>query len=90
MTDKDLSYFLTITREQRDFLESCVNELSAYKYIGALEECREAVEKQKPKKPSKGCGIFGETAYNCPYCGDEVRYLSEYCSSCGQKLDWED
>lgn len=61
-----------------------------YMKIGTPEECREAMEKQKPEKPSEVCGLFGGIAYNCPYCGGDVRYLSNYCSSCGQKLDWRE
>ena len=89
MTDKDLSYFLTITREQRDFLESCVNDLAAYKYIGALEECREAVEKQirKPAKNPYGTSYIWKAGY-CPVCGCGVTARWDYCQCCGQHIWW--
>ena len=67
-------------------IEACAE----YEEIGSLEECRAAMEKQKPEKPSAVYGLFDGTAYDCPDCGDDVRYLNDYCSSCGQKLDWED
>lgn len=51
------------------------------------------LEKQIPKKPNKNnknesdilkCG------WECPACKHEVGILHEYCSHCGQKLDWEE
>lgn len=57
----------------------------AYKAIGTPEECREAVEKQKAKKPIDGCMFSG-----CPNCGDiEIQYCT-YCPNYGQKLDWSE
>ena len=67
-----------------------IEECAEYEEIGTVEECREAIEKQKPEKPSVVYGLFDGTAYDCPNCGDDVRYLNDYCSSCGQKLSWED
>lgn len=70
-----------------------------YRKIGTLEECRMAVEKQIPKKPtyeSDGYAPDGTLVYDtwiCPCCDKryEVDYDDyDYCPSCGQKLDWSD
>jgi len=65
-------------------------EVMAYRKIGTVEECQEAMEKQRAKKPVKD-------EYNhecCPSCGwivfqDEYggRYLP-HCENCGQAIDW--
>ena len=65
---------------------------------GTPEECREAVEKQKSKKPDfEGDGYAdGHLVYDtwiCPCCGKhyEVDYDDyDFCPNCGQKLDWSD
>lgn len=66
----------------------------AYKSIGTLEECREAVEKQK----AKACDVSGDgyadghlvyDTYECPNCGKEyeIEYEEyEYCPNCGQHM----
>lgn len=74
-------------------------ELDAYKEIGTVEECREAVEKQKPKKPIPinyqdyadkiDNAEFFEGSYLCPNCGTVLRSGS-YCNRCGQKLGWNE
>ena len=60
----------------------------------------EALEKQIPKKPEyEGDGYAdAELVYDyakCPICGHDFEYGindwgCEYCSDCGQKLDWSD
>ena len=74
-------------------------ELDAYKEIGTVEECREAVEKQKAKKPIPinyqdyadkiDNAEFFEGSYFCPNCGTVLRSGS-YCNRCGQKLGWNE
>lgn len=66
-----------------------------YCQIGTVEECREAVEKQKAKKPDyEGDGYSdGQLVYDtwiCPSCGQhyEVDYDDyDYCPECGQHID---
>ena len=72
------------------------SELDAYKEIGTVEECREAVEKQKPKK----CIIDScsdRAHYKCPSCGQielsiykhgfpRLGRITKYCENCGQAL----
>lgn len=55
------------------------------------DEVLDILEKAIPKKPVETLGIFGESAWECPWCGDEIRGMfAEYCSTCGQKLNWEE
>lgn len=67
-----------------------LSEIQQYRVIGTARECREAMERQREKKPIKD-------RYNhdcCPDCGwivcqDEYggRYLP-HCENCGQAIDW--
>ena len=73
-------------------------KLDAYKEIGTVEECREAVEKQKPKEPTVLKQQHSDF-YNCPKCGRNLilkcgtdwfggqHYKS--CPNCGQAIQWE-
>lgn len=84
---------------------SCgLNKLKAYRQIGTLDEVREAVEKQRAKKPEKKRNVFTcgaeSHSYHCPYC--KFRFINKddtgfyngmktkYCPDCGQKLDWSE
>lgn len=68
-----------------------------YVAIGTVEECREAVEKQKPKTPDyEGDGYAdGYMVYDtwiCPNCGKqyEVDYDDyDHCPKCGQAIQWD-
>ena len=81
------------------FLISTLEEIQQYREIGTVEECREAVEKQKPKKPDyEGDGYDDEgvlvyDTWICPCCGEryEVGYNDyKYCPKCGQAIDWSE
>lgn len=66
--------------------------LNEYKAIGTVEECREAREKQTPKKV-RYIGMnqsIGTKIGSCPTCdGRPLRECDfKYCPDCGQKLDW--
>ena len=68
--------------------------LDEYEEIGTIEECREAVEKQKAKKPKKteSEGYRYTDTYRCQNCGANFSGtgIANYCYHCGQKLDWGD
>lgn len=78
----------------KDVYSRQCSELDAYKEIGTVEECREAREKQTPKK----CVVDScpdHTHYKCPSCGkiQKTRYenstfgcILNNCSNCGQAL----
>ena len=72
-----------------------LEEIQQYREIGTVEECWEAVEKQRPKKPDyEGDGYAdGHMVYDtwiCPNCGEyyEVDYDDyKYCPYCGKELE---
>ena len=70
-----------------------MQELQQYKQIGTLDEARDALEKQKAKKP-KNVGTEGyryTDTYRCPTCGGNFSGtgIANYCYHCGQRLNWE-
>lgn len=93
----------------RDVIENChksleklsvkaLEEIEQYRAIGTVEECREAVERRKAKRPDyEGDGeADGYPVYDtwiCPHCGEhyEIEY-EEYkcCPKCGQEIDWSE
>ena len=80
-----------------DYAISDLKEIQQYRAIGTVEECREAVERQKPKKPDyEGDGYAdGHLVYDtwiCPNCGKnyEVDYDDyKFCPNCGQAILWK-
>lgn len=87
--------------DMEELVNICIKaleEIQQYRAIGTVEECREAREKQWAKKVSNRELIkdFNGNPYavrgDCPNCGN-TRLLSintDYCSVCGQKLDWSE
>lgn len=71
-----------------------IKEIQQYREIGTVEECREAAEKQNPKKPNRS-GMDEQDYYVCPNCGayigsiDDYFPLDRYCHECGQAIQWE-
>lgn len=72
---------------------SAMQELQEYKQLGTLEEVREAVEKQRAKKPKnvETEGYRYTETYRCPTCGGNFSGtgIADYCYHCGQRLNWE-
>lgn len=68
-----------------------LEEIQQYRAIRTVEECRAAMEKQTAKKPIT---YEGTNRADCPACGATIRGISkpfgDWCSHCGQKLDWSD
>ena len=74
-----------------------LKEVQRYREIGTVEECREAVEKQKAKK----CVIDSfpdHMHYKCPSCGKihlsrykhgcpSLGRIPRFCEYCGQAID---
>ena len=57
-------------------------------YDNSVKVIADALEKQIPKKPIM-IKDTAETYYICSECEMEVdRFDDNYCSDCGQKLDW--
>lgn len=64
--------------------------ISDYQNVGTVEECREAVEKQKPKKAR-----FYSWSLYCPDCGQLVgnrrfKWENNFCRNCGRAIDWSE
>lgn len=87
----------TERKEAFDVAISALKEIQQYREIGTVEECRKAVEKQKPKKPRLNYKpkFFGRATYTCPRCGNccleefaNERQNNRYCWDCGQKIDF--
>lgn len=75
-----------------------LEEIQQYRAIGTVEECREAVERMKPKTPTYDGdgyapdGTFVWDEWLCPNCNSryEVDFDEyDYCPNCGQKILWE-
>ena len=75
-----------------DMAIEALKEVQLYSEIGTVEECREAVEKQKAKNPVKdkyhhnccpNCGwiVSGDGGYGEEFC--------PHCENCGQAIRWE-
>ena len=85
---------------------TALKEIQQYREIGTVEDCREAVEKQIPKKPVCKPKPYNESVgfneeWFCPSCGVYIGYFyegmdepeqMEYCNECGQHIarDWSD
>ena len=63
-----------------------IDECAEYESIGNVEEFREAVEKQKPKKRILR-DDNGKLRKSCPVCGCFFSPLSRSCPKCGQAID---
>lgn len=78
--------------EKADTILTMIEELEQYRAIGTPEECREAIEKQKSKKPTEQyrLGTSGRGG-KCPSCKHHLdRSVDVMYCDCGQKLDWSD
>lgn len=70
-----------------------INDLGEYQAIGTVEQCRTAVERMKPKKPTniamvKDRKICVGRIGKCPCCGSAVAEDNFTCKDCFQVLDW--
>lgn len=81
-----------------DLAIAALEEVQKYRQIGTVEECREAVEKQKPEKPEIYTDTiqtinssFNKDVYLCSRCGQFIGKIDDelprYCNCCGQRID---
>ena len=67
---------------------SALKEIQQYREIGTVAECREAIEKQKAKKPhrnyKKFSGLWCKFGW---YLGQKQCLDIKYCPNCGQAID---
>lgn len=73
--------------------EKALQEIQQYRAIGTVEECQEAMEKQKPRNIRiSHIGDAERGKAFCPNCGLDIhgKWKLTYCFLCGQKLDWSE
>lgn len=78
--------------DMEELVNICVKalkEVAQYRAIGAVEECREAMERQRAKKPLKYETHEDYDDGICPNCKVPVNDVFGYCTDCGQSLLWE-
>lgn len=89
--------------EDMEMAIEALKEIQQYREIGTVEECREAVERQKPQKPKdslkidpvideNGAYVDADTTVYllCPSCGEMVGIednCDRFCRECGQAID---
>ena len=102
---KQLKEILPYLKSCRQSLDDVVRKCNEYEKIGTVEECREAVEKQKPKAPKdslkikpvideNGAYVDADVAVYllCPNCREMVGIednCDRFCHECGQAIDNE-
>ena len=70
----------SLPTKAKDEAIKALEEVQQYRAIGTIEECREAVDKMKPKKTA----IEAIKVHICPVCGFGGIY--DYCGNCGQRV----
>lgn len=82
---------ITIDKSRNHFILNALEEIQQYRAIGTIEECREAMEKQRTKKPIR------TDMCTCPKCGTHNEIIKKrrntvnqdivYCWHCGQAIE---
>lgn len=105
MTENEAIEILTLSNDMKKKLPNlqevyevavkALQEIQQYRSIGTVEECREAMERQKAKTPDIwGDGYSGGKLvydmYDCPNCGKSYEIECErykHCPECGQAIN---
>lgn len=85
---KEVIQFLSLDNDNTIIKK--MEELNKYKFIGTIEQFREAMEKQEAKqykvlKPCKSVNY-----YQCPVCDGLLHINENFCGNCGQAISWEE
>lgn len=64
--------------------------LEQYRAIGTVEECREARERQRGKKPVLSAPCKSINYYLCPNCNKILNINKPFCCDCGSGIDWSE
>ena len=80
-----------IKRLMCDTAITALKEIQQYRAIGTVEECLEAVEKQKAMKVN----VVESLCFECPSCKELISTDDDwntfhYCPECGQAINWEE
>lgn len=94
------AYVTPYFEKSLNFAISAMQELDEYKQLGALEEVRDAVERQQAKKPVVGADVMvgrddggnpiWETDYVCAECGMGIAPEYVCCPYCETVIDWSE
>jgi hypothetical protein len=82
-------------QRQKDYIDTISEVCSGYSEIGTIEKFKALKEKNEPKKVvinniPKTSWTKATTKYTCPSCDRVIGFNGlNYCSVCGQKLDWQ-
>ena len=91
MTEIKIEGFDEVQEMLKEYREGGALELQQYRAVGTVEECREARERQRGKKPVYRSIFTDGTRFpGCPTCFSRVDGGAFYCNGCGQKMDWSD
>ena len=80
--------------EDLEIAIQALKEIREYRAIGTVEEFKSLKDKSEPKKVvinniPKTSWTKATTKYTCPSCDRVIGFNGlNYCSVCGQKLDW--
>ena len=87
MNENEAIEWIESLRDSEDLQEFYYQDI----FIESLDMAIQALEKQIPKKPITRSNT---NIADCPCCGATVRGIKnpfgDWCSNCGQKLDWRD
>lgn len=82
---------IMLVREMLNAAEpNVMNHLAANRKLD--HELQELVDKATPKKPKNWKAerrLNGKVEFNCPVCNKLYTERVNFCSSCGQSLDWD-
>lgn len=77
--------------EDMEMAIKALEGIQQYRAIGTVEECREARERQIPKKYKKIHPCKSVTYYQCPCCNELLHINENFCGQCGQAISlWDE
>lgn len=80
-----------VLNSTKNLLKKRENILNKYYKIGTVEECWEARERQRAKKPIRiNVGHNGSSTDGCPVCKRDFYEKFNFCPDCGTYLDWSE
>ena len=81
----DGAYQTNVGKMACDMAIEAIKEIQQYREIGTVEECREAVEKQKPKRPvwKKGSSVICKDYADGHGEVEENKWADWICPNCG-------
>lgn len=91
------SFAKNVTENEIMALIECkkmIKEIQKYRAIGTVEECREARERRREKKPiiSHIGQVNDRGKAHCPNCRQDIHGIGRirHCFYCGQFIDWSE